>query len=190
MIPIAYTVTDEQLAAIGKSGEGVTSMSRQDWLAAGTVEVGDFTELDNADEHPLQFFFTHIEEQSILFPWLLDPEIIRLWAAAHLEGRSLDEAELAGTNWWQTHNADERQWLILNSSDPTTAGRLREVMKYAPATPMRMLVATAEKERVVMMVIAFARQMTRISFGRPRCPSSHPVRRNMITPRIVSTVGV
>ena len=52
------------------------------------------------------------------------------------------------------------------------------------------MVATAEKAKVVMTVMALARTTTRKTRMRPRCPTSHPVRRYMITPRMVRMVGV
>ena len=133
-IPVAYTVTEEQLIdvkGVNSSQLGVTDITRAEFNGAGVIIAGDFTELDNPDENPLQFFYGHLEEQAILYPWLMDPEIMALTAAAHLEGRSLDAAELAGTEWWQTHNTDERSWLKLNSSDPTTALRLLEDNRLA-----------------------------------------------------------
>ncbi len=53
-----------------------------------------------------------------------------------------------------------------------------------------MLVATAESESAVMRVMTLAMTTMSSVFGRPTEPTTHPKRRNMITPRMVSTVGV
>ena len=52
------------------------------------------------------------------------------------------------------------------------------------------LVATDEKDRVVMSVIAFAIKTMKMTRRKPRCPTNHPERRYMITPRMVRIVGV
>lgn len=51
------------------------------------------------------------------------------------------------------------------------------------------LVATDEKDSVVMSVIEFAIKTTKMTRRRPRWPTNHPVRRYMITPRMVRMVG-
>src|SRR5690606_8807276 len=53
-----------------------------------------------------------------------------------------------------------------------------------------MFVEIADNDRLVSNVIEFAiSRMISASFN-PACPTTQPVRRNMITPRIVSTLGM
>ena len=53
-----------------------------------------------------------------------------------------------------------------------------------------MLVATADADNAVMKVIELASSTTSSVTGRPRLPTTHPKRRYMMRPRIVSTLGV
>jgi hypothetical protein len=52
------------------------------------------------------------------------------------------------------------------------------------------LVATADADSAVMKVIELASSTTSSVTGRPRLPTTHPKRRYMMRPRIVSTLGV
>jgi hypothetical protein len=125
-ITLGYTVTQDQLDEWRPGTEITKSVTTEAWNKAGGLEVGDFEELDNPDADPLEEFYKRMREQAVLMPWLLDPEILALSAAAHLEGRSLREDELVQTEWWQTHSEGEREWLMLASSDPATALKLQE----------------------------------------------------------------
>ena len=53
-----------------------------------------------------------------------------------------------------------------------------------------MLVAMAESERPVMSEIAFASPMMASAPHSPACPTTQPVRRKRMMPRMVSTFGV
>ncbi len=53
-----------------------------------------------------------------------------------------------------------------------------------------MLVAIADADNAVMKVIELASSTTSRVTGRPRLPTTHPKRRYMMRPRIVSTLGV
>jgi hypothetical protein len=59
-----------------------------------------------------------------------------------------------------------------------------------PPVPTSVLVAIADSDRVVSPVIALA--TARMSSARqiPESPTTKPARMNMITPRMVSTLGV
>jgi hypothetical protein len=124
-VPLAFRINAEQLAQWGSNPTPTQTISEAQFNQAGGLEMGDFGDIDNPDQDPFQGFLDKMEEQSTIFPWLMDPEILALSGAALLEGRALSEAELAGTNWWQAHNAGQRQWLVLASSDPSSALQLR-----------------------------------------------------------------
>lgn len=107
----------------------VRELSVAEFQSAGGLVVGFFEEIDLTTsfwEDPFEHWLTQLNEAAILAPWLLDPEIMALAAAAYLEGRSLTQAELAATDWWQNHNVAEREWLVLASSDPAEADKIME----------------------------------------------------------------
>ncbi|MFH2071698.1 MAG: hypothetical protein ABIJ75_02480 [Actinomycetota bacterium] len=134
-MPIAYAINDitaltshfgKTLIEMQMAAKTVTAA---EFRAAGTVEMGYFSEINLTTGQwvdPWEGFVDNMEEQSVLAPWLLEPEIWALAGAAYIEGRSLSEAELAGTEWWQTHNDAERAWLQLVSSNPAEAERYRD----------------------------------------------------------------
>lgn len=64
------------------------------------------------------------------------------------------------------------------------------MIAYAPPAPIRMLVVTDDIDRPVQVVIAKARRMMSAPPRRPAFPITHPSRRYMMTPRMVSSVGV
>jgi hypothetical protein len=62
-----------------------------------------------------------INEQSQVAPWITDPEMISLIAEAAVEGREVSDAEWQTTNWYQTNNQNQRDWLRTYYADPATA---------------------------------------------------------------------
>ncbi len=59
-------------------------------------------------------------------PWANDDEILALIGGAYLEGRDVKDWEIQTTDWWQSHNEAEREWLELSMSDPASAERRLE----------------------------------------------------------------
>lgn len=106
---------------------GITAVDRtltQDqFRQAGVLRMGNTTEIPNAGlgVHPFDTLVGMYETESQVKPWLLDPEIMALWAGAAMEGRSITPAEMQTTDWWKSHDDAERRWLSLNASDPSTA---------------------------------------------------------------------
>jgi hypothetical protein len=123
-VPISYLAKPSDLAAAGISATPDVTITGAEWQRMGGLQAGNLVDLDNPDEHPFEFFVDQMVENSVLFPWLLDPEIMALTGAAWLEGRALSEAELAGTDWWQSHSASERRWMVLSSTSPEEAQAL------------------------------------------------------------------
>ncbi len=123
-IPLAYSVTAEQLR--NHYGSDYPTNAVETWDQAsfdslGGLAVGTFVELNNPDSDPFDTWLTEMAEQATIFPWLMDPEIMAITAAAWLEGRSASLAELASTEWWRTHAQSERDWMVLSNSDPSQA---------------------------------------------------------------------
>ncbi len=112
-----------------KEALGITTIDHrfdtaEAFARTGALNWGDSRELVNTTEDPVDQILSVYETEVRVKPWLSDPEILSLWIGAALEGRSITDAELHGTQWWRTHTDTERQWLSLNASDPATADRL------------------------------------------------------------------
>lgn len=128
-VPLAWFVSssaDRQALGIDTSKVDRKFKSMAEFQATGALRHGDSRELLNTTENPFDQIKSNYETEVKVKPWLADPEIMALWAAAALEGRSITDAELKGTEWWRTRSEAERQWLTLNASDPATADRIIE----------------------------------------------------------------
>lgn len=123
-IPMAWVVENPDRA----TALGITKYDRQltpdEFRKTGALRFGNSVDLANTTVDPREQIYTNYETEVKVKPWLADPEILTLWMNAALEGRSISDAELQGSNWWRTHNEAERQWISLNASDPSTANAL------------------------------------------------------------------
>lgn len=126
-VPLAWFVSSsEERKALGIDTNKIDRKfkSWDQFYATGVLRHGDTRELVNTRVHPWELLKQHYEQEVAIKPYLADPEILALWAAAMMEGREITEGELKTTNWWRTHSQAEREWLLLNASDPATAERL------------------------------------------------------------------
>src|SRR5690554_201255 len=126
-VPLAWFVSSsEERQALGIDTKKIDRKfkSWDQFYATGVLRHGDTRELVNTRVHPWELLKQHYEQEVAIKPYLADPEILALWAAAMMEGREITEGELKTTNWWRTHSQAERDWLLLNASDPATAERL------------------------------------------------------------------
>ena len=101
-------VTNDQLVSYGSLGQGVS------------------TEIPQTDQDPLLGWAEIYERQAKVRPYLLDEQVMGLIMGAAIEGRSITQAELEGTPWWQTHSEAEREWLIKAEADPKSAQMLTD----------------------------------------------------------------
>jgi hypothetical protein len=118
-----------KLAAGDKEALGVKTVDRRfgsvdEFYKTGPLQSGTTRELINTTTDPWEQIQSNYETEVRVKPWLGEDEILALWLGAALEGRSITEAELQGTDWWRTHSEGERQWLSMNASDPATADQL------------------------------------------------------------------
>lgn len=126
-VPVAWEISANdffQMFSVTITSKLTRTLTMAEFEAAGGLDAGDFAEIQLGVDFwsdPLEGWLDALEENTIIAPWLADPEVAALAAAAYIEGTSLSQAQLAGTQWWQTHNASERAWLLLYSSDPATA---------------------------------------------------------------------
>lgn len=124
-IPMVWAVrSPEDFEALGIGKVDRTFASVAEMNQTGALRFGSTLELVNTTEDPAQQIYSNYRTEARVKPWLRDPEILTLWMQAALEGRSITDAELQGSEWWRSHSEAERQWISLNASDPETANRL------------------------------------------------------------------
>lgn len=128
-IYMAYEVYRNDLVEAGlwTSGEPLPNISpirKEDFDRVAILFSGDTNQLTQDNRNPFAAFTETITEQSQVAPWITDSEVIGLIAEAALEGREVTDAEWQTTNWYQTHNVNEREWLRTYYSDPSTATQL------------------------------------------------------------------
>ena len=129
-VPMMYEIDDTDLQAVfGPKGEvdivyDMQANTKQ-INSKGALVFGGFADLSNQTDDPARAFMDQIEAQSAVRPWLREDDVLQLVAEALLEGREVSSAEFQQTNWWQSHNEAQRQWLLIAEADPSEATRIR-----------------------------------------------------------------
>jgi len=141
-IYMAYEVYRNDLveAGIWTKGETLPPISpirKEDFDRVAILFSGDTNQLTRDNRNPFAAFTETITEQSQVAPWITDSEVIGLIAEAALEGREVTDAEWQTTNWYQTHNENEREWLRTYYSDPSTATQLTTDAQIAVANSLQ-----------------------------------------------------
>lgn len=126
--PIAYEVPDtvDLASFFGTSGAVKIDryMTDASFDSLGALHMGLVTDIPDIETtNPFDSFLADYEAEMKVFPWLEDPEILAIHAAALLEGRVPTDAELMTTEWWRTKSEAERAWLLVAASDPATAAQ-------------------------------------------------------------------
>ena len=125
-IYMAYEVMDNDLVKAGiVSPEAPTvnpnAKVNKAFFDSVAIVTGNTDQLSSLIDNPFASFVETINEQAQVAPWITDPEMISLIAEAAVEGREISDAEWQTTNWYQTNNQSQRDWLRTYYSDPATA---------------------------------------------------------------------
>lgn len=102
------------------------TLTTEDIASTGAVTWGSTDVLPQLGGNPWAGFVERMERAKETQPWLEDPEVFAVYASAYLEGREVERWELEGTDWWQTHNEAQRNWLWAVARDPEEAERIKE----------------------------------------------------------------
>ena len=144
-LPMIWHVTDEDLMNEYMGG----SYADGDWTidrdfenqaqldAAGALSFGTVDEIVLRGENPFNAWSSSLERKKDVLPWLNDPEVAAIWAAAYLEDRVPDEADLASAPWFYEKTAGEQQWISLLWSQPETAEQLQASNRLAVQSMMQ-----------------------------------------------------
>lgn len=130
-IPIGFEIRRGELQHWQGSTTPTREITWRQWRQAGGIKMGVFDDIRNTEENPLAGFLDDMQEISTYYPWVFDPDIFAIYAAAAVEGRSPRETEFYDTAWWENHNFEERAWLSLFSRDPATARQYVEEQRIA-----------------------------------------------------------
>lgn len=127
-VPIAYTLKGQQLNDLF-DGSPSHVKSFADWKTArsstGILVMGSREAVRSESKDPFGDMVQKLKRLAISQPWLADPEVMALYTAATLEGRSVSQEELQTTNWFRSRNEAQRQWAYLSMSDPKTAAQMK-----------------------------------------------------------------
>jgi len=116
---------------------------------AGALLFGDVDEFVLKGENPFSGWVSQFEREMEVLPWLEDPEVAAMFASSWLEGRAPTEAELAGTDWFQSKTQGEQQWIQLVHSQPKTADQMETSNRIATREMMRQAGINEPPEAVV-----------------------------------------
>ena len=141
-IYMAYEVQDNDLVSAGilspeASVPQPNATMDQAFFDSIAIVTGNTDQLSADIDNPFASFVETISEQSQVAPWITDPEMIALIAEAAVEGRTVSDAEWQTTNWYQTHNESEREWLRTYYEDPSTATQLTTDAQIAVANSLQ-----------------------------------------------------
>ena len=125
-IYMAYEVMDNDLVKAGIVSPEAPTVSpnakvNKAFFDSVAIVTGNTDQLSSLIDNPFASFVETINEQSQVAPWITDPEMISLIAEAAVEGREVSDAEWQTTNWYQTNNQSQRDWLRTYYADPATA---------------------------------------------------------------------
>ena len=99
----------------------ISPIRKEDFDRVAILFSGDTNQLTQDNRNPFASFTETITEQSQVAPWITDPEDDFFIAEAAVEGREVADAEWQTTNWYQTNNQSQRDWLRTYYADPATA---------------------------------------------------------------------
>ena len=120
-LSMAYTATEEQIDnffTVDKPQEQTIDSNSDKW--SKSFQAGNIVEVDvvNMEASGVGGFFEQIasnfDKVKAVRPWMEDNEMYSLWLESIVENRDIADFEWEGTNWWQTHSQEERNWLLLS----------------------------------------------------------------------------
>ena len=120
-LSMAYTATDEQIDnffTVDKPQEQTIDADSDKW--SKSFQAGNIVEVDvvNMEASGVGGFFEQVasnfDKVKAVRPWMEDDEMYSLWLESVVENRDIADFEWEGTNWWQTHSQEERNWLLLS----------------------------------------------------------------------------
>ena len=114
---IRYKASDDELASFFTTGmpdvrtinEDAEDWNNSLWLGS-FIEIG--TDIIKGESNPLDSLVDNFAKIKKVQPWMEDDELYSLYLEGIVEERDIADYEWQGTEWWQTHTKEQRDWLL------------------------------------------------------------------------------
>lgn len=126
-VPMLYSIpTTEDLKSFfgDKSVKADRQISGAEMVATGATRWGSTDEIPAQGGSPWAGFMERMDRIKETQPWMEDPEVFGVFAAAWLEERQPEQWELESTEWWQSKNERQQEWMWLSARSPEEATSL------------------------------------------------------------------
>lgn len=133
-VPLLMSVPNEEVAkTYFKDGNVIYDRlaSKEELAKAGAVYWGDVADLKDKEGDPWAGFIQKMDRAREVMPWLEDPAVWNIIAGAYLEGRPVEEWELATTPYFRERTEAQRAWMTKVAQDPATALSIAQDNKIA-----------------------------------------------------------
>jgi len=114
---IRYKASDDDLSSFFTTGmPGIRNISEdeEDWN--NSLWLGGYNEIDGDIKlglsNPFDAMVDNFAKVKKVQPWMETDELYSLWLEGIVEDRPIADYEWQGTEWWQTHTQEQRDWLL------------------------------------------------------------------------------
>ena len=114
---IRYKASDDELSGFFTTGmPGIRNISEdeEDWN--NSLWLGGYNEIDGDIKlglsNPFDTMVDNFAKVKKVQPWMETDELYSLWLEGIVEDRTIADYEWQGTEWWQTHTQEQRDWLL------------------------------------------------------------------------------
>jgi len=114
---VRYKASDDDLASFFTTGmPDVRSINEdaEDWN--NSLWLGSYVEIDGDIKlglvNPFDTMVDNFAKVKKVQPWMEEDELYSLWLEGIIEDRDIEDYEWQGTEWWQTHTKEQRDWLL------------------------------------------------------------------------------
>jgi hypothetical protein len=151
-LPMAYSIpTDDDLDTFFGDKDPVADkrMGAGDFRRTGATVWGSTDMIPAAEGDPWAGFMDRMNRAKEVQPWLEDPEVFGVQAAAWLEGRPVEKWEFEQTEYFQSRNEKELEWAWLTTRSPEEAKKTLEANYIATYDRFRNIGVIEPPEAVV-----------------------------------------
>ena len=114
---IRYKASDDELSGFFTTGmPGIRNINEdeEDWN--NSLWLGGYNEIDGDIKlglsNPFDTMVDNFAKVKKVQPWMETEELYSLWLEGIVEDRPIADYEWQGTEWWQTHTQEQRDWLL------------------------------------------------------------------------------
>ena len=116
---VRYKASDDDLATFFTTGmPDVRTVTENDEDWNNSLWLGNYVEIDDEIKLGLKNPFDAIVDNFVKLkkvqPWMENDELYSLYLEGIIEDRDIADYEWQGTQWWQEHTKEQRDWLLLS----------------------------------------------------------------------------